>query len=195
MANLLLAVSYLIGSVSFSILVVRFLAHEDVREKGSGNAGATNVLRNYGRKAGAVVAILDTAKGAAAVLLMKGATANPVYLGGAAVLVILGHIFPLFFRFRGGKGVATTIGAFLVLSPVPALLAVAIFAATVAVSRYVSLGSLVASVLLPLMSRFAFHLPDAVVAAQGAAAILIVAKHIENLRRLASGTERKLGQK
>jgi glycerol-3-phosphate acyltransferase PlsY len=195
MANVLLLVSYLIGSLSFSIIVVRAIADEDVREKGSGNAGATNVLRNYGLKTAVVVAILDIAKGVAAVLLMKTATANPAYLGAAAVLVILGHIFPVFFRFRGGKGVATTIGAFLALSPAAALVVMAIFVATVAVSRYVSLGSIVASVALAPISHFVFHAPDPFVLAQGAAAILIVAKHVDNLRRLASGTERKLGQK
>lgn len=195
MANLLLLVSYLLGSLSFSIIVVRLLAHEDVREKGSGNAGATNVLRNYGAKAGAVVALLDIGKGAGAVLLMKSTTADPRYLGASAVLVILGHIFPLFFRFRGGKGVATAIGAFLALSPGAALAAVAIFVVTVGVSKYVSLGSIVSAVALPPISHFVFHSPDPIVLAQGAAATLIVAKHVDNLRRLVSGTERKIGQK
>src|SRR5450830_1197478 len=99
MATLLLAVSYLLGSFSFSILVVRGIAHKDIRDEGSGNAGATNVLRNHGPLAGIAVAILDIGKGAAAVFLMRTVTANPVFLAGAAFAVILGHVFPAYFRF------------------------------------------------------------------------------------------------
>src|SRR5882724_6340472 len=103
MPALLLVGAYLLGSVSFSILVVRIIAHKDIREEGSGNAGATNVLRNYGAAAGIAVAILDVAKGAAAVILMRSVTANPADAAGAAFAVVLGHVFPVFFRFRGGK--------------------------------------------------------------------------------------------
>lgn len=195
MANLLLLVSYLLGSVSFSILVVRIIAHKDIREEGSGNAGATNVLRNHGAAAGIVVAILDVAKGAAAVVLMRAATANPAYLAGAAFAVILGHVFPLYFRFRGGKGVATTVGAFAAVAWAPTLVAAAIFLAVVAVTRYVSLGSILATVALPPVSLLLFRVPDAVVLAECAVALLVLFKHLENLKRLAAGTERKLGSK
>jgi glycerol-3-phosphate acyltransferase PlsY len=193
--NLLLAAAYLIGSVSFSILVVKMIAHKDIREEGSGNAGATNVLRHHGAAAGIAVALLDVAKGAAAVFLMRSATANPAYLAGAAFAVILGHVFPLFFRFRGGKGVATTVGAFAALAWAPTLVAAAIFLVVVLATRYVSLGSVLATVLLPPVSILFFRLPDAVVLAQCAVAILVVLKHVENLKRLAAGTERKLGAK
>lgn len=195
MPNLLLAAAYLIGSVSFSILVVKMIAHKDIREEGSGNAGATNVLRHHGAAAGIAVALLDVAKGAAAVFLMRSATANPAYLAGAAFAVILGHVFPLFFRFRGGKGVATTVGAFAALAWAPTLVAAAIFLVVVLATRYVSLGSVLATVLLPPVSILFFRLPDAVVLAQCAVAILVVLKHVENLKRLAAGTERKLGAK
>ena len=195
MPDLLLVVAYLLGSISFSILVVKLVAHKDIREEGSGNAGATNVLRNHGAAAGISVAILDVAKGAAAVLLMRAATANPAYLAGAAVAVIFGHVFPVFFRFRGGKGVATTVGAFAALAWAPTLAAAALFLVVVAATRYVSLGSVLATVLLPPISILFFHLPDPVVLAQGAVAILVVFKHLENLKRLAAGTERKLGAK
>jgi glycerol-3-phosphate acyltransferase PlsY len=194
-ANLLLLASYLLGSVSFSILVVRLIAHTDIREEGSGNAGATNVLRNHGAAAGMAVAVLDVAKGAAAVVLMRAVTANPAYLAGAAFAVILGHVFPLYFRFRGGKGVATTVGAFAAVAWTPTLVAVAIFLAVVAITRYVSLGSILATVSLPPVSILLFRLPDAVVLAECAVALLVLFKHLENLKRLAAGTERKLGSK
>jgi glycerol-3-phosphate acyltransferase PlsY len=195
MAGLLVAAAYLLGSVSFSILVVRIVAHKDIREEGSGNAGATNVLRNHGAAAGIVVGLLDVAKGAAAVLLMRSVTANPAYLAASAAAVIFGHVFPVFFRFRGGKGVATTVGAFAVLDWRPTLVAVVVFMAVVALTRYVSLGSILAVVTLPPVSILVFHSPDAVVLAECAVALLVVFKHLENLKRLASGTERKLGSK
>jgi glycerol-3-phosphate acyltransferase PlsY len=191
----LVLAAYLLGSVSFSILVVRLIARKDIREQGSGNAGATNVLRNYGPAAGIGVAILDVGKGILAVVLMKLATADPKFLAAAAVAVVAGHIFPVFFRFRGGKGVATTVGAFLVLTPAATLVAVGIFLAIVAIFRYVSLGSILASVLLPLVSHYLFGATDEIVLAQTLTAILILVKHLENLKRLAAGTERKLGRK
>ncbi len=187
--------AYLLGSVSFSILVVRWIARRDIRELGSGNAGATNVLRNYGRAAGLLVALLDVGKGSGAVLAMRAVTRDPKFLGAAALAVIAGHIFPVFFRFRGGKGVATTVGAFLILSPGATAVAVGIFLVVVAATRYVSLGSILASVLLPVIARSLFHVPDEIVLAQALAALLILFKHLGNLKRLAAGTERKLGRK
>jgi len=193
--TLLLVGAYLLGSVSFSILVVRVIAHKDIREEGSGNAGATNVLRNHGAAAGIVVAVLDLAKGAAAVVLMRAVTANPAYLAGAAFAVVLGHIFPVYFHFRGGKGVATTVGAFAALAWAPTLVAATIFLAVVVLTRYVSLGSILATVLLPPISILFFRSPDPVVLAECAVALLVVYKHLENLKRLVAGTERKLGSK
>lgn len=195
MREALLLAAYLIGSISFSIIAVRLIARRDIREEGSGNAGATNVLRNYGPVAGIVVGVLDVAKGALAVVLMRTVTADPWFLGGAAVAVIAGHVFPVFFRFRGGKGVATTFGAFLVLTPVAALVALGILVLVVAVSRYVSLGSVLSTVLLPLVSHHLFRAPDGIVLAEALAALLVLFKHLENLKRLAAGTERKLGRK
>lgn len=195
MREALALAAYLIGSVSFSIVVVRLIARKDIRDEGSGNAGATNVLRNHGAAAGIVVALLDLGKGSLAVLLMRAATADPRFLGAAALAVIAGHIFPVFFRFRGGKGVATAVGAFAVLTPGATLVAAGVFVAAVAIFRYVSLGSILASVLLPLGSHYFFHAPDEIVLAQALAAILILFKHLENLKRLAGGTERKLGRK
>jgi glycerol-3-phosphate acyltransferase PlsY len=195
MRELFVVLAYLLGSVSFSILVVWLIARKDIRREGSGNAGATNVLRNYGAKAGIAVAVLDLLKGAAAVWAMRAITAAPGYLAAAAFAVVLGHIFPLYFRFRGGKGVATTLGAFLVLVPAATAVAIALFLVVVALTRYVSLGSVIASTALPPVALLVFHAPDPVAVAAGAVALLILFKHLENLKRLAAGTERKLGEK
>lgn len=194
MRDLLVLAAYLLGSISFSIVVVRRIARRDIRELGSGNAGATNVLRNFGKRAAILVAVLDVGKGCVAVLAMRAVTRDPKYLGAAAVAVIAGHIFPVYFRFRGGKGVATTVGAFAILTPGATAAAVAVFVLVVAITRYVSLGSILACVLLPLLSRYLSHAPDEIVLAQALAALLILYKHLDNLRRLASGTERKLGR-
>jgi glycerol-3-phosphate acyltransferase PlsY len=195
MPPLLTALAYLLGSVSFSIVVVRIFFRKDIREEGSGNAGATNVLRNHGAKAGLAVALLDVAKGAAAVWGMKGVTADPRWLSAAAFAVVLGHVFPLYFHFRGGKGVATTVGAFLVLAPAATAVVMALFAAVVALTRYVSLGSILAATALPPVALYLFRAPDPVALSAGAVALLILYKHRENLRRLAAGTERRLGGK
>jgi glycerol-3-phosphate acyltransferase PlsY len=191
----LVGVAYLIGSFSFAVILVRFRTGRDIRTEGSGNAGATNVLRSHGRALGLAVAALDIAKGAAAVLLVWLVTAEPRYAAAAGFAAILGHVFPVFYGFRGGKGVATAVGAFLVLAPVATLICVGLFVAAVAVTRYVSVGSIIAIVLLPPIAGGIFHAPRPVVIAAAGTAILVVLKHRENLKRLVSGAERKLGQK
>ena len=167
---------YVLGSISFAVLLVRRRTGKDIRQEGSGNAGATNVLRSYGKGLAAAVAAADIAKGPAAVLLAR-------------------HVFPIFYGFRGGKGVATAVGAFLALTPWAALVCLAVFAAIVAATRYVSLGSVVAMCLLPPAAGILFHAPRSIVLAAAGAAALIVMKHFENLKRLARGEERKLGRK
>jgi acyl phosphate:glycerol-3-phosphate acyltransferase len=194
-AAALVGVAYLLGSISFAVVLVRLATGKDIRAEGSGNAGATNVLRAHGRRLGLAVGALDVAKGAAAVLLMRAATADPKYAAAAAFAAILGHVFPIFHGFRGGKGVATAVGAFLALALWPTLVCVAIFVAVVALTRYVSLGSVIAMALLPPAAGALFHAPRPVVMAAAATAFLIVWKHRENLRRLARGEERKLGAK
>jgi len=187
--------AYLLGSISFAVLLVRLRTGRDIRTEGSGNAGATNVARAHGKALGIAVALLDAAKGAAAVLLVRAVTADPRYAAAAAFAAILGHVFPVFYGFRGGKGVATAIGAFLVLAPLPTLVCVGVFLLVVIVTRYVSLGSVLAMVLLPPVAGALFHAPRPVVAAAAASAVLIVIKHRDNLRRLARGEERRLGSK
>jgi len=193
-AALLVVAGYLLGSLSFALLLVRWRTGTDIRKEGSGNAGATNVLRAHGKALGLAVALLDVAKGAAAVLLVRLVTADPRYAAAAGFAAILGHVFPLYSGFRGGKGVATAVGAFLVLAPLGTLACLAVFVAVVAATRYVSLGSVVAIVLLPPAAGLLSKAPRAVVVAAAATALLVVFKHIENLKRLARGEERKFGR-
>lgn len=188
-------VGYLLGSVSFAVLLVRAVAGKDIRSEGSGNAGATNVLRAYGKKLALLVALLDVAKGTAAVLLVRLVTADPFWGAAAGVAAVLGHVFPVFYGFRGGKGVATAVGVFLVLAPLALLCSLAAFVAIVAATRYVSLGSIVAMTLLPPVAGLVFHAPRPVVTAAAVTALVVLWKHLDNLKRLARGEERKLGAK
>lgn len=186
---------YLLGSVSFAVLLVRRRTGRDIREEGSGNAGATNVLRSHGKGLAAAVALADVAKGAAAVLIARAFTPDPRVAAAAGFAAILGHVFPIFYGFRGGKGVATAVGAFLALAPLAALVCLGVFAGIVAATRFVSLGSVVSLCLLPITAGALFGAPRAVVWAAGGAALLVVLKHLENLKRLARGEERRLGGK
>ena len=194
-AALLVVGGYLLGSFSFALLLVRWKTGRDIRTEGSGNAGATNVLRSHGKALGIAVALLDVAKGAAAVLLVRLVTSDPRYSAAAGLAAILGHVFPLYSGFRGGKGVATAVGAFLALAPWAALVCVGIFVSAVAITRYVSLGSVLSMVLLPPIAGLLFHAPEPVLIAAAATAVLVVLKHLENLKRLAHGEERKLGRR
>jgi glycerol-3-phosphate acyltransferase PlsY len=191
----LVVLAYLLGSISFAVLLVRATTGRDIRAEGSGNAGATNVLRSHGKKLALLVALLDVAKGVAAVLLVRLVTADPRWAAAAGFAAILGHVFPIFYGFRGGKGVATAVGAFLALTPLALLVCLAIFLAIVAATRYVSLGSVVALALLPPIAGLFFHAPRGVVTAAGLTALLILGKHLPNLKRLARGEERKLGRR
>src|SRR5262249_28912493 len=140
-------------------------------------------------------ALLDVAKGAAAVLLMRTVTADPRYTAAAGLAAIVGHVFPVFYGFRGGEGVGTAVGALLGLSPLPPLLCAGGFLLVRVAPRYVSLGSILAMVLLPPVAGALFHTSRPIVAAAAGAAVLIVVKHRENLRRLARGEERRFGSK
>ena len=192
--GVLVIVAYLLGSISFAVLLVRAKTGGDIRAEGSGNAGATNVLRSHGKKLALLVALADVAKGIAPVLLMRLVTLDPRWAAAAGFAAILGHVFPVFYGFRGGKGVATAVGAFLALSPLALLVTLVVFIAIVAATRYVSLASVVAFAVLPPIAGLVFHAPRAVVTAAGLTAILILFKHLPNLKRLARGEEGKLGR-
>jgi len=199
-AVVLVAGAYLLGSISFSYLLVRVLRGTDVRRVGSGNAGATNVLRAAGKGAGAAALLLDIGKGVAAVVVPRSLEAPAAAVAAAAVAVVLGHIFPVFLGFRGGKGVATAFGALGALAPVAMGLGLLVFLLVVAWKRYVSLGSIVTAALFPLLAYLGHRLGWSeyggawLLLASAAIALLVIFKHSSNLYRLRRGLEPRLGQ-
>jgi len=191
---LLLAVGYGLGSIPTGILIARWQAGVDIRQHGSGNIGMTNVLRAVGKGAAVLTLVGDLAKGLVPVLLARTWLASPWAIGLVALATILGHLYPLFAGFRGGKGVATSLGAFMPLLPGPLLIACIVFAVCVAFRRQISLGSLAAAAALPLAallwgSSLAYVLYSLITAA------LIWYRHRENIQRLLAGTELVLGQR
>jgi glycerol-3-phosphate acyltransferase PlsY len=197
------ALSYLLGSIPFGYLLVQIFRGEDVRQSGSGNIGATNVSRKS-PALGALTLLLDAAKGTIAVVLAylladRTHLGIPSYkeLALAALFVIAGHMFPLWLKFRGGKGVATALGAFAVIAPKSILVAVAIFLITALIFRFVSLASISAVAAFPFMVLL-FHEYDKellTISLISFASLLIIVMHRENIRRLLAGTENRLGPK
>ena len=184
---------YLAGSVPFAFLLARRRG-VDLRRTGSGNVGATNVLRTSGVPNAVVAMCLDVAKGAVAVLVaqrLSGGPATPVAGGLAAVI---GHIYPVWVGFRGGKGVATAAGVFVVLAPIAVAIAGVVFALATWVTRYISVGSMTAAVTLAVTAAAA-DVPPAVAIGAAIAAVIIVHRHRGNLTRLLAGTERRVGER
>jgi acyl phosphate:glycerol-3-phosphate acyltransferase len=192
----LLLVSYLLGSIPFGVILAKFLGGADVRKAGSGNIGATNVARVAGPAAGVLTLLLDAAKGWFAVCLaarvMHGETG---FLVAAGFFALLGHCFPLWLRFRGGKGVATAAGAFAALCPEAMIAALILFALVVWFWRYVSLGSLAAAATIPLFVYFLwaphFAPPDVVTLGSLAISAVVIFQHRGNIGRLVRGEEPK----
>jgi acyl phosphate:glycerol-3-phosphate acyltransferase len=199
---LIAAASYLLGSIPFGYLLVRIFRGEDVRRSGSGNIGATNVSRKS-PMLGLLTLLLDALKGTAAVeltyrLFCGMATINPyLAMAIAALFAVLGHMFPFWLSFRGGKGVATGLGSFIVIAPKAVVVAAGVFVVVVAISRYVSLGSIlaVASFSLLVFETKAYGDSPMAFASMSATSLLIIAKHHENIHRLLAGTENRLGAK
>jgi glycerol-3-phosphate acyltransferase PlsY len=189
-AAILLA--YLIGSIPFALLLARRWSAADLRLVGSGNLGAANVMRSSGLTAALLVAALDIGKGAASVWLAARLSASAGVPAVAGFAAIIGHIYPVWLRFRGGKGVATACGVFSVLTPLAIPPALAIFAAVVWTTKYISLASVVASLALPPLA-FALGSTVPTVATAVASSIIIVFRHRSNVIRLRTGTERRLG--
>ncbi len=185
--------AYLIGSISTSILTAKIMKLEDPRTKGSGNAGATNMLRLAGKKAGAIVFAGDAVKGLVAVLIGRLLGVHAIGLALIAFAAVVGHVFPIYFNFKGGKGVATMIGALLGLSLWLGLATIGVWVVVALLSRYASLASLVAAVAAILFALlFSFHgyiIPLMFIA------ILVVWKHMENIERLRKGEESKINLK
>jgi glycerol-3-phosphate acyltransferase PlsY len=188
-----LIAAYLIGSIPFGYLLVKLRSGGDVRTMGSGNIGATNVLRTTGLILGALTLLLDIAKGAAAVWLADRLThGSTLWMSAAALAVMAGHAFPIFLRGRGGKAVASFVGAFLYLTPIPLLCTLLVFTAVVAVTRYISMGSIVAAGCFPLAVFLIQHASAPVMMAAIIAAIFIIFRHRANIERIRAGNEHVL---
>lgn len=186
--------AYLLGSIPFGLLLTKIFGGGDVRKAGSGNIGATNVTRIVGPMGGILTLVLDTAKGAAAVWLAGRVTnESATWMMMAAFAVLLGHCFPIWLRFKGGKGVSTALGVFLVLCPLAAVSALVLFVLSVTYWRYVSLGSVAAAAAMPLLIYFLWaprHAPPIIVdMGTLGIALLVIYKHDGNLQRLVEGTE------
>ena len=211
---LVIILAYLVGSIPFGYLIVRLSAGADVRETGSGGTGATNVSRRAGKAAGVLTLVLDALKGAVAILIARALLGNGGarallgdgsasalfsdgpgtnygwWLAATAVAVIIGHIFPVWLGFRGGKGVATGAGVFLMIAPFALLGAGVVFVGVVLITRYVSLGSIVAAATIPVFGWFSgLRVPELTGAIVGA--LLIIFAHRANIARLIRGTESK----
>jgi acyl phosphate:glycerol-3-phosphate acyltransferase len=184
---------YLLGSVSSAIVIARLMGLQDPRQVGSGNPGATNVLRYGGKKAAVFTLIGDVLKGVIPVIVARALTSDPLFIAGTAVAAFVGHLFPVFHGFKGGKGVATALGVFLALNPWVGLLLAGTWLAMAFTFRYSSLSALAASVLAP--AYVAWLLPGAAyLVASVIMSALLIARHRNNIRNLIAGTETKIGR-
>ncbi|WP_042271614.1 glycerol-3-phosphate 1-O-acyltransferase PlsY [[Clostridium] dakarense] len=195
---IIIIIAYLLGNISTSYIVAKRLTGVDIRTQGSGNAGSTNVLRTLGKKAGAMTFIGDLLKGMIAVfiaeIIAKSAGLDIATAGYIAVVgVVCGHNWPAFLGFRGGKGVATSLGAMIAVNPIIALSCFLVFLVIVAITKYVSLGSVVGIAMSPIIMMFLKNQKGILVTLF--LTISVIYTHRENIKRLLKGTERKIGQK
>ncbi len=197
---LLVVAAYLLGSIPFGLLIVKALGGDDIRSAGSGNIGAANVVRNAGWLAGLLTLLFDAGKGYLAVWIAAHHTSGSGrWMIAAAVAAVAGHIFPVWLRFKGGKGVATSLGAFLSISAGAVAAAGALWLLVVLFWRYSSLGSIVAAAALPALVYVFYaprHAPPTyMLAGTVIVSLLVLAKHQANIRRLIAGTENRLGSR
>ena len=185
-----LAIAYLVGSIPFGYLLVKWRTGADVRAAGSGNIGATNVLRTTGRVAGVVTLLLDIAKGYVAVLIAGRLTGDSeLWTSAAALAVMAGHAYPLFLRVHGGKAVASFVGAFLRLTPLPLVAVLIVFLGVAAWTRHISLGSIAAAATFPLAVWLILQASWPVLTASILAAGFVIYRHSSNIQRLRAGSE------
>ena len=185
--------AYVIGAIPFGYLLVRWKTGRDIRGSGSGNIGATNVLRTTGIVTGVVTLILDIGKGYVAVWAAdRASSGSPFWMSAAALAVMAGHAYPIFLGFKGGKAVASFIGAFLKLVPLATVAMLVVLLAVVARTRYISLGSIVAAATFPLAVWLIFQPPLSVEVAALVAAVFIIYRHRSNIQRLQQGSEHLL---
>jgi glycerol-3-phosphate acyltransferase PlsY len=194
MTFLLLIVAYLLGSIPTGVILAKAFGNIDIRTQGSKNIGATNVFRTAGKKLGVITLLGDILKGLIPVAIARGTLDSYFWIGAVALAAFLGHLYPIFLKFKGGKGIATGLGVFLALSPLPAILSLLVFGAVVYRWRYVSVGSLSATAaflfLLALLNPHRIYIPFALIIG-----VLIFYRHRENIERLLSGRESKVGMK
>lgn len=189
-----LIIAYLMGSIPTGLLVARYKAGIDIREHGSGSIGATNVLRTMGRRWAAFVFLCDVGKGAAAVLIVMAIVGSKIQAAPVPLAAVLGHAYPIFAGFKGGKGVATALGAYLALMPIPSLMALGTWIALVAVWRYVSLGSIVGCLSATLYG-YIFDYPGEIILFAFLGGLFIMFRHRANMKRLFQGKEPTIGKK
>jgi len=216
MSTLLLIVaviSYLLGSIPFGYLLVKIFRGQDIRLSGSGNIGATNVARSGAKGLGLATLLLDALKGATAVWIAANLAASsynrcpgapPIasaacvpalrLMALAGLFAVFGHMFPVWLKFKGGKGVATALGVFAILFPKAVLISLAIFVIVLAVSRFVSLGSILSALAFPVAAWFLYRPEWISLLMVGCIAVLVVAKHHQNIRRLLAGNENRFGK-
>lgn len=188
---ILIIISYLIGSFSSAVIICRIMGYPDPRTQGSGNPGATNVLRYGGKKAAALTLLLDVLKGTIPVLIAYSLINNATTLAAVGFAAFLGHLYPIFFRFRGGKGVATAFGVLLGLSWLVAIMALATWLITAALLRYSSLAALITAILTPAYMFWLSPQP-AFIVLSGIITLLLIWRHRSNIRKLLDGTEGKI---
>jgi glycerol-3-phosphate acyltransferase PlsY len=190
---LIVVLAYILGSIPFGLITAN-QEGLDIREHGSGNIGATNVLRTLGAKAAVITLLGDILKGTFAVLIMKGFQGTEGWIALAGMAAIAGHNWPLFLKFRGGKGVATSFGVFLGILPLAALVGAGVWLVVVGIWRYSSLGALISFLGMPLII-YAFRGSSTYIISSALITVLIFYRHRSNIKRLVQGTESKLGQK
>lgn len=191
---ILAPLAYLLGSVPMGILAAKAFGGVDPRSSGSGNIGATNVGRTSGKAAGVVTLMGDVLKGAVPVFAALFLNPEPSFVAAVGLAAFLGHLWPVFLGFRGGKGVATALGVMVVIAPVATLLSALVFVAVVLWKRYVSLGSMVSAAMLPVFLSF-FPASKPYMPMGVAVAVLIIIRHKDNIKRLVEGKENKIGGK
>ena len=194
MTFLLLIFAYLLGSIPTGVILAKAFSNVDPRTQGSKNIGATNIYRTAGKTLGIITLLGDILKGLIPVVIARGALESHFWIGAVALAAFLGHLYPIFLKFKGGKGIATGLGAFLALAPLSAILSLLVFLAVVYKWRYISLGSLTATaafpILLAVLNPHRIYIPFAVIIG-----VLIFYRHRENLERLLGGRESKFGAK
>ncbi|MDH7601745.1 MAG: glycerol-3-phosphate 1-O-acyltransferase PlsY [Armatimonadota bacterium] len=194
---LVLTACYLMGAIPFGLIVGKMVKGVDIRKFGSGNIGATNVYRTLGAGPALLVFVLDTAKGFLSVVLCKSLALGDWFVVAGGLLAVMGHTFSVFLRFSGGRGVATALGVIIGLTPAIAAVALGLWILVVAISKYISVASILAAISVPILMILwkSMRVPQPYIVLACTAAAAIVLRHIPNMRRLASGTEPRIGQK